>query len=142
MIKDLDDCPREGTALHALMVANGILTVQDRKKYAEYNPDNLGCSIEKPIVVGEAGDYVHLEYELLEYLLRPVPYRYVDYEVVAQRLICRDGKYFDALTVKVYSHPSLQRCENGVFMRPEPIFLGTEEYWFDVTVGFIDESED
>ena len=133
---DLDEQPREGTPLYSVMMANGILTPEDRKGYYQYSPDNLGCCMEKPILIDEAEDYVGLEYEILEYLLRPVPYRFVDYELEKQRLICPDGKYLDALTVNVYTHPLLDMDENGDIHRPEPTFLGREEYWFDITTGY------
>ena len=138
---DLDEQPKEGTPLHTVMKSNGILTPEDRKKYHKYDTDNLGCRIEKPILIEETEDYVNLEYEILEYLLRPVPYRFVDYELEKQRLICHNGKYLDALTVKVYTHPLLDMDENGNFHRSEPIFLGTEEYWFDITAGYEAMSE-
>ena len=133
---DLEELPREGTPLYSVMMSNGILTLEDRKGYHQYTPDNLGCCMEKPILIEETEDYVGLEYEILEYLLRSVPYRFVDYELEKQRLICHDGKYLDALSVNVYTHPLLNMDENGNFHRPEPIFLGTEEYWFDITAGY------
>ena len=132
----LDEQPGEGTALYVVMKANGILTPEDRMGYMAYDPSNPGCSIDKPILIAEAEDYVRLEYELLEYLLRPVPFRFVDYELEKQRLICHEGKYLDALTVRTYAHPLLEMDENGDFRRPEPTFLGTEEYWFDITAGY------
>ena len=134
--EDLEELPREGTPLYSVMMANGILSLEDRKRYHQYTPDNLGCSMENPIIIEETEDYVHLEYEILEYLIRPVPYRFPDYELEKQRLICHDGKYLDALTVKVYTHPLLDMDENGNFHRSEPVFLGTEEYWFDITAGY------
>ena len=79
---------------------------------------------------------VGLEYEILEYLLRPVPYRFVDYEIEKQQLICHEDRYLDAITVKVYSHPLLIMGENGRLHRTERTFLGTEEYWFDITAGY------
>lgn len=139
--EDLEELPREGTPLYSVMMANGILSLEDRKRYHQYTPDNLGCCLDKPILIEETEDYVGLEYEILEYLLRPVPYRFVDYELEKQRLICHDGKYLDALTVKVYAHPLLDMDENGNFHRSEPIFLGTEEYWFDITAGYEAMSE-
>ncbi len=133
---DLDEQPKEGTPLHTVMKSNGILTPEDRKKYHKYDTDNLGCRIEKPILIEETEDYVNLEYEILEYLLRPVPYRFVDYEFEKQRLICHDGRYLDVLTVNVYTHPLLNMDENGDLCRSEPIFLDCEEYWFDITAGY------
>ena len=138
---DLGELPREGSPLHTVMKANGILTPEDRKLYHQYAPDNLGCGLDKPILIEETEDYVRLEYEILEYLLRPVPYRFVDYELEKQLLICHNGKYLDARTVKVYTHPLLDMDENGNFHHSEPIFLGTEEYWFDITAGYEAMSE-
>ena len=83
----LEELPREGTPLYSVMTANGILTLEDRKGYHQYTPDNLGCCMENSILIEETEDYVGLEYEILEYLLRSVPYRFVDYELEKQRLI-------------------------------------------------------
>jgi len=62
---DLDEQPKEGTPLYTVMKSNGILTPEDRKKYHKYDTDNLGCRIEKPILIEETEDYVNLEYEIL-----------------------------------------------------------------------------
>ena len=132
----LDEQPMEGTPLHSVMMANGILTLEDRERYYHYSPDNRGCCMEKPIIIEEKEDYVYLEYSILKYLLRPVPFRFVDYEIEKQRLICHDGKYLDALLVKVYTHPMYDMDENGSIHRQEPTSLGTEEYWFDISAGY------
>ena len=135
---DLDDMPRQGTALYSVMSANGILTPQDRARYAEYDSANPGCSADNPIVIDIPSDdvAVPLEYDLLNYLLRPVPYRFVDYEVEKQQIVHQGGRSLDVLTVKVYTHPLLSPDSSGGFILPERQFLGTELYWFDITSAF------
>ena len=54
----LDEQPVEGTPLHSVMMANGILTLEDRERYYHYSPDNRGCCMEKPIIIEEKEDYV------------------------------------------------------------------------------------
>ena len=111
--EELDELPKEGTPLYNVMKANGILTSKERRVYERYDQSNLGCAMDRPVLIEETEDYIHLEYEILAYLLRPVPYRFVDYELEEQRLICQDGKYLDALLVRVYTHPLLDMDENG-----------------------------
>ena len=134
--EELDELPKEGTPLYNVMKANGILTSKERRVYERYDQSNLGCAMDRPVLIEETEDYIHLEYEILAYLLRPVPYRFVDYGLEEQRLICHEEKYLDALLVRVYTHPLLDMDENGNLIRPEPEFLGTEEYWFDITAGY------
>ena len=135
---DYIEAPMEWTDLYSVMSANGILTPEDRARYAEYNPSNPGCSIDNPIVIDIPSDdaVVPIEYDLLEYLIRPVPYRFVDYEVEQQQLVRRDGRSLDVLTVKVYTHPRLSIDPSGNIAMPERRFLGTERYWFDITAAF------
>ena len=135
---DLGDMPKEGTDLYSVMSANGILTLEDRARYEEYDPANPGCSEDNPIVIDIPSDEVAvpLEYDLLEYILRPSPYRFVDYEVERQQLFHRKGRSLDVLTVKVYTHPLLTFDAFDNPTRPERQFLGTERYWFDITAAF------
>ena len=133
---DLMEDPREGTPLYAVMKENGLLTLDWRERYGWYDRSNPGCSEENPIVISLAEDYVDLEYKVLVRLLRPVPFRFVDYQVEKQRLLHRGERYLDVLTVRVYTHPLLQSGDDGMPFRPEREFLGTEEYWFDITAGF------
>ena len=90
--EELDELPKEGTPLYNVMKANGILTSKERRVYERYDQSNLGCAMDRPVLIEETEDYIHLEYEILAYLLRPVPYRFVDYELEEQRLICHEGK--------------------------------------------------
>ena len=127
--------PLEGTPLHAVLEKNGILTVEERRPYRRYDRSNRGCSEENPILISETEDYVDLEYQVLEHLLRS-PYRFVDYELEKQSLLSRDTRWLDVLTLRVYTHPIISMDRNGDIVRPEREFLGTEEYWFDITAGF------
>ena len=135
---DLGDMPKEGTDLYSVMAANGILTLADRARYEEYDPANPGCSEDNPIVIDIPSDEVAvpLEYDLLEYILRPSPYRFVDYEVERQQLVHRNGRSLDVLTVNVYTHPLLTFDSFDNPTRLERQFLGTELYWFDITAAF------
>ena len=133
---DLMEDPREGTPLYAVMKENGLLTLDGRERYGRYDRSNPGCSEENPIVISQAEDYLGLEYRVLERLLRPVPFRFVDYELEKQCLLHRGERHLDVLTVEVYTHPLLQFGDDGMPFRPEREFLGTEEYWFDITAGF------
>lgn len=108
----------------------------DRAKYATYNPENPGCSKANPIVIEETEGYVHLEYEILDALLRPVPYRCADYKVVKQQLVHQGDHKLDVLTVNIYSSPIVDIDEEGNFVRGDRVLEGTEEYWFDITAGF------
>jgi len=130
-----DDLPQPGTPLHQIMQENGIYHTEQRKIYSQYDSANIGCSIDNPIVISVTEDYVHWEYELLEYILRPSPYRFVDYDVLGQALITTDGKSIDRLTVEVSKHPilSIEELANNII--PEKEVLGTEDYFFDVTAG-------
>ena len=129
------DGPREGTPLYAVLNENGILAVEARGCYEHYDRSNRGCSEDDPIVIGEIEGYVDLEYQVLEHLLRG-PHRFVDYELEKQSLVGRGTRRLDVLTVKVYTHPIISMDGYGNITRPEREFLGTEEYWFDITAGF------
>ncbi len=131
-----DDLPEQGTPLRRVMESNGILTSDQRARYETYDPANLGCSPDNPIIIEETDEYVHLEYELLEFILRPVPYRFVDYKVEKQSLVQKGDRHLDSLKVRIYSHPIMRQDADGKFVIPEPEFLGTEEYWFDITAGY------
>ena len=127
--------PEEETPLWKVMEANGILTLEQRARYARYDAANPGCSRENPIVITEKEDYVGLEYDVLEQILRPVPYRFVDWQVVEQRLIHDGDRDMDELKVAIFSHPTASWNDGNIIM-PDPEPLGTEVYWFDITVGF------
>ena len=131
-----DGLPLAGSPLRAVMEANGILTFEQRARYESYDTANPGCSPENPIVIDQTDDYVHLEYELLEQILRQSPYRFVDYEVVKQCFRMHGERALDVLTVNVYTHPIMRMNDDGNFIMPEREFLGTEDYWFDVTAGY------
>ena len=130
-----EDLPGKGTPLRAVMESNGILATEQRARYARYDTANPGCSRENPIVIAETEDYVDLEYEVLEQLLRPVPFRFVDWRVVRQRLIGDGERKLDEMTVEVSTHP-IARFVDGDIIIPESEPLGTETYWFDITAGF------
>ena len=130
-----EDLPGKGTPLRAVMESNGILATEQRARYARYDAANPGCSKENPIVIAETEDYVDLEYEVLKQLLRPVPFRFVDWRVVRQRLIGDGGRKLDEMTVEVSTHP-IARFVDGDIIIPESEPLGTETYWFDITAGF------
>lgn len=133
---DFMEDPREGTPLHAVMKENGLLTLDGRSRYERYDRANRGCSQENPIVISATEGYVHLEYLVLERLLHPAPFRFVDFEVAEQMLVGSGGRHLDCLKVDVYTHPLISIGEDGEPFRPEREFLGTEEYWFDITAGF------
>ena len=133
---DLMEDPREGTPLYTVMKENGLLTLEERRRYERYDRANPGCSMENPVVISLTEDYVDIEYKVLERLLRPVPFRFVDYEFVRQALVGSGRRHLDRLTVDVYTHPLLSFGDDGVPFLPEREFLGTEEYWFDITAGF------
>jgi len=132
-----DELPEPDTPLYRVMVQNNIYHTKQRKVYAEYITSNLGCSSMNPIVINEIDDYVHLEYELLEFLLRPSPYRFVDYEVLRQALISENGRAIDKLTVEVSKHPLLSFEEVCSGYEPPKEVLGIEEYYFDITEGYM-----
>ena len=129
-----EDLPEEGTPLHGVLSANGILRTADRARYAAYDPANPGCSRENPIVIGVEEDYVGLEYAVLPFLLRPAPYRFVDYRLVKQALVFDGERALDVLTVEVSEHPDLL-CLSAA-PESEGKVLGEEEYWFDITAGY------
>ena len=131
-----DDLPKRGTPLRRVMESNGILTSDQRARYETYDSANPGCSPDNPIMIEETDGYVHLEYELLEFILRPAPYRFVDYKVEKQSLVQVGDRHLDSLKVRIYSHPIMHQDADGKFVIPEPEFLGTEEYWFDITAGY------
>lgn len=131
-----DDLPEPDSPLYKVMSGNGILHAVERKIYSEYNTANIGCSKANPIVITEIDDYVGLEYDLLEYILRPSPYRFVDYRRTEQRLILEDGRAIDKITVEVSKHPHLSFEEFSPGAVPPREVLGTEDYYFDVTTGY------
>ena len=105
---------------------------EESARYARYNPANQGCSEQNPVVIDRKVDYYEDEEVALEVLLRPIPYRYVDYEVVDQHIERRGDRYIDHVTVRVSTHPLLTEDPDGEFYLPARKVLGTEEYWFDL----------
>ena len=113
-----------------------FIPLNERSKYATYNPKNPGCSQSNPIVISETEGYVHLEYEILDALLRPIPFRNAEYKFVGQRLEIQGDRKLDVLTVNVYHRPVVDVDEDGNLVRSEPILQSVEEYWFDITAGY------
>lgn len=113
-----------------------ILALKERAKYASYNPDNPGCSQNNPIVINETEGYVHLEYEILDALLRPIPFRNAEYVIVKQRLVSQGDRKLDAFTVNTYHSPAVDVDVDGCLVRGEPVLQSVEEYWFDITAGY------
>ena len=101
-------------------------------RYARYDTANPGCNAENPIVISPSKDYEEEEVLELESMLRPTPYRYVDYEVVKQRIESKGDRRIDHVTVRVSSHPLLTDDGDGNLYLPTPRFLGYEDYWFDI----------
>ena len=101
-------------------------------RYAHYDTANPGCNAENPIVISPSEDYEEDEVLELESMLRPIPYRYVDYEVVKQRLESMGDRRIDHVTVRVSTHPLLTDDGDGNLYLPTPRFLGYEDYWFDI----------
>lgn len=76
-----------------------------------------GKSIEDAIVMLEDENYVHNESVVLEYLGF---YRFVDWKVLGQKLLCCGDKRFDCITISV----------SEVVDKSE---VWTEEFFFDVS---------
>lgn len=110
----------------------------DRARYASYDRSNPGCSENNPLVVPDSRDVRRREAELLEGLLCTIPHRYVDYEVERRAESTRNGHDLDHYTVRVFTHPLLAEGEDGRPYLPARRYIGTEEYWFDVTAGWKD----
>lgn len=110
-------------------------------RYARYDTANPGCSPEKPIVIAPSRDYKEAELRELESLLRPIPYRYVDYEVSEQCVRVRNGRWIDHVRVRVSTHPLLTEDADGELYLPKMRFLGYEDYWFDIP-GYISAFHD
>ncbi len=105
-------------------------------QYAEYDTANLGCSPDHPFVIPMPADPEHLfeedEDDLLERVLRPIPYRYVDYEIADLKSLNLDGRTIDHIRVRVSTHPLLTEDQDGYLYLPDPQFLGYEDYWFEI----------
>lgn len=107
----------------------------ERARYATWDPANPGCSEANPLVVPDRRGVRDREDALLEGLLRTIPHRYVDYELERRVGTVRNGRHLDRCTVRVYTHPLLAEGADGRPYLPERRYLGTEDYWFDVTAG-------
>lgn len=75
-----------------------------------------GVSVDDAIIMNIDVDYVHNEYVVLEYLGF---YRFVDWKVLGQKLLCCGDKRFDCITISV----------SDVVDKSE---VWTEEFFFDV----------
>ncbi|MBR6458495.1 MAG: SEL1-like repeat protein [Bacteroidales bacterium] len=100
--------------------------------YAHYSPDNLGCSEQHPMVIPRKRDYYEEEDLVLDAILRPIPYRYVDYEIADQTLLTQGDRFIDHIKVHVYSHPLLTEDADGELYLPARKDLGYEDYWFEL----------
>lgn len=114
---------------------------EDRARYARYDTANPGCNPDNPIVIPPSKDYEDDESLALETILRPIPYRYVDYEVVEQRVQVRDGRKIDHVRVRVSTHLLLTEDADGELYLPKKRFLGYEDYWFDIP-GYVSAFHD
>ena len=122
----MDNKVIEGTPLWKVLSENDLLTPEGLASYGEFRVENRGSSMENPLVISETDDYVHLEYELLDYLLQG-PARFVTYRVLMQSLYEKDGRSYDALKVEV---TDLDKLLDGEECSSE------ETWWFDITAGF------
>ena len=114
---------------------------EDLARYTCYDTANPGCSPENPIFIAPSDDYKEEELWELESLLRPIPYRYVDYEVAEQRVQVRNGRKIDHVRVRVCTHPLMTEDADGDLYLPEKRFLGYEDYWFDIP-GYVSAFHD
>lgn len=110
----------------------------EHARYAVYDSANPGCSEDNPVVIRDRRDIREREAALLEGFLCTIPHRYVDYEVERRVETVRNGRHLDHWTVRVYTHPLLAEGEDGRPYLPQRRYLGTEDYWFDVTAGWKD----
>lgn len=119
----------EDRALHPMLkkelAENLLLEEEAETRYTTYNARNRGCSPKSPFRVSHAGpEYVHLEYDIMEYLFSWCTERILDYdiEMELQSLTIEDGRHMDCLKYKV---TNLETDE-----------VTKEEYWFDIEPGF------
>ena len=124
----------EETALYRVLSANGILDDDAPERYWRYDPANPGCSLQHPVVIDETEDYVHLEYEVLPFIVGAFPYPFVDYRVQQQALVFEGDRALDILTVEL-TEPRLP-SPDGAGSDSEPRVLGTKDYYFDITSGY------
>lgn len=134
--EDLEDLVEEET----LLLENFLEYAPsgENVRYAVYDPANFGCSEEKPVVIQDRRNVRDREAALLDGLLCTIPHRYVDYEVERRLETVRNGRHLDHYTVRVFTHPLLAEGEDGRPYLPQRRYLGTEDYWFDVTAGWKD----
>lgn len=117
----------ENNQLNKVLAENGLLSPEERSRYARYDKLNRGCSKENPIVISETENYIRLEYEVLEILLQQrLGFRYLDYELKEQHLLGDGEKSFDLLIIDVI----------GLDDEIGELQVIEEHYWFDITAGF------
>lgn len=107
-------------------LADNLLLTQDSEtRYANYDTQNRGCNPKNPFHISYTGpEYVHLEYDFMEYLFSWCMDRILDYEIELemQSLTVEDGRHMDCLKYKVTNMETNEVTE--------------EEYWFDIEEGF------
>jgi len=93
----------------------------------DYNRNNIGCNVDAPIVINKANNYIRKEYCLAEGLLTEWTSRKRRFKLLSQRLLSVNGRKIDCLTYKVCAPDGK---------------ITTEEYYFDITVGYEAMEED
>lgn len=100
---------------------NNLMT--DGERYANYNPDNLGCNPNNPFAITNTSYFncVKFEYGIVEWITNHFADRFIDIEFMKQEVLFENDKTIDCLSfsVKDYENDS----------------TSTENYYFDITEG-------
>ena len=115
----------DAVALVRIFDGNGLLDLMEVGVTYPYEPSKKGCNKDKPFVINETDNYVHLERSMMD-----VIYQYSEKEnsIVQQKLMNVNGRKIDCLTFKVWPV--------GTEEPPTVTATNTEKYYFDITAGY------
>lgn len=89
--------------------------------------EEIGHSMEKPIVLERRNDYVQHEYVLMGTMLAARENGPYGYSLRKQELCIKEGRYYDRLVVMVRRADADPRYEEKPHI---------EEFWFDISENF------
>lgn len=121
---DLNEDVETVLALVKAFTDNGINSWRQLYHRKECNTELIGCSEDKPLVINDTEDYVHLEYCLADELVFT---RTMAKKCIKQELFDQDQRKIDCLTYKVWPEGQDE---------PNDTSASVEKYYFDITAGY------
>lgn len=105
-------------------------------RYFDYSKGNAGCNQFNPFIINEQNSwYEVLELDLICFIFNCLPIRAARYVPLETKRVIKENRVLDCITCRVTDDffASVKEIEEDINSR----FSHLEEYWFDVTKGYM-----